>query len=384
MTKNLSRLSKELTLAQKWKDGEWLQNQVISGRLHPLYLEYLPKLIVSLNEIYPNNWDMVFHCEMFNQMIKDNTGRQIGIYRKVKLTISPIILFDLIHIKNSQKKSLAIKNIFVKIPISINKRIEYRPNNEKVKIEEIYFDSIRGTRTNLTFNEYSQGYLHSHLPSNIFTTEIKFDNFCTGSGEINFMFSKINHEYTDGMFKTILFHLKGYLEWESLEGRPHISINYLFLKSKSGDLHYYSNKICNDFVWSIMNEKKKKFKLDNILPDLDWQIVDNKYRIKDNEKFEEFCRFKGNTKTDYQPNVVTYKDNQGNYFPSNATIENIKIPDDYIPFKGKKYKLEVSGVLDDSDKPFYLHPKIKKHVREYLEYTTNKNAVRKSIAKTTH
>lgn len=372
----LKKLSKELTLQEKWKDGEWLQEQVVNGTLHSLFLDYLSRIIKILDEVYIGKWSMDIDVKRFDNLYNLRNCRS-----KIELYISPVILYENITIKNSQKKSLNIKNIFVKIPLNLN-------------IGKLHFNGIQGRRGSLSYNEYSQTYFHSHLPKFKKEEPLMYQSFCTGSGEINFMTSKLNNEYTDSMFKTLLFHLQGYLEWESLEGRPHISLNDLFLKSKSNDLAYYSNQHCEQFVQNIIQDKKivkKKFDINEI--DLDWYFIDGLYRIKDNNKLEEFCKWKTSyinneliklEKKDYTSGLICYKDETGNYYPSNATIDTITIPDDYIPFKGKKYKLEVTGVLDDSNRPFFIHPKIKKYVREYLEYIVNKNKIRESIATTTH
>lgn len=89
-------------------------------------------------------------------------------------------------------------------------------------------DEFRGTRLSLTNKERAKGYRHSHLTTSS-SNEIVLTRFCLGSGH----FANIINEFynktvvTAEEFETFLIALKAYVEWESIEGKPHISIRTL-------------------------------------------------------------------------------------------------------------------------------------------------------------
>jgi hypothetical protein len=386
-TKILRELSKELTLKQLWKDGIWLQEQVATKRLNPITIDYLNIHKKLLEETYPGKWD--FAIELTKKSYQGNPVlNSYGNLEKYEIDIDrlsiqfhPVIHFDNLIISNSKKQSIPIKSIFVKIPYDVELSGKYR------------LSRIKGTRNVVSYNEYNNSYLHSHLPQpHVYQrTNDRFDSctfgvyeldylpFCTGDGEINFMVSKINQEFNENMFKMILLHLEGYLTWESLEGGPHMKIEGLFLKSKADDLHYfnddnlkeYSKKIIHNQLATPIHQRKT----------LNWKFENKQYLIKDDEKLEDYCRFRLR-KEQYETTVITNKDEEGNYYPLNATIESVQINTEaFIPFQGQKHKMQVEGLLDTSDRPFYIHPQIKQYVKRQLEFIANKEAIRNSATK---
>lgn len=363
VAKLLEKISKELTLQQKWKDGIWLQQQVATKRLHPLVIEYMNIHSRLMQEVYPDKWDfeIVVTLAQQNKSVSINSILKTISYYTLDIQFHPVIWFENITISNSKKQSVPIKSIFVKLPVNLN-----RSTNRKYNI-----DSMVGARNIVSYNEYNNHYLHSHLPEQeISKYNLQYKQFCTGSGEINFMKTKINQGFQEGIFKTILFHLEGYLTWESLEGGPYMKIEDLFLKSKENDLTFFPEKVLiNKAIHLITLAKIHGAKLN-------WIIKDNSYRIKDDDLLEQYCLWT-NDKELHQSNEIYYKDNGGNYYPIDASVESVIIQEDaYLAFQGKKHKIKVEGLLDTSDRPFYIHPKIKKYVKQQLEFVANKEAIR--------
>ncbi len=370
---NNIELSKELTLQQVWKDREWLENQVDFGNIHPNAITYLDKQIVLLEEIYPNQWDIYVSVERNNYKNKDYSK-----YRTESITIQeiqfyPIIHFENILIKNTLNQEIAIKSIYV----MIRSRVDYE-HNYKYFVQE-----IDGTRDIVSYNEYSHNYVHSHLKSHSYKGKaIDFTKFCLGDGEIGMMFVKLSQEFNDGFYKTLLFHLDGYLRWESLEGGPYVRIENLFLINKNDGIpHIPLNKVGEETKLILISKRTNQI-------NLDWKIKDGKLIVIDNEKLEDFCLRYGQRKDSYSRltindrfiDIIYFKDNNGKYHALNSLAEQIVIPDEsYIPFQRVKRYLRVTDTLSTENNKIYIHSQIKKNVRERLEYEANRNYIRNNI-----
>ncbi len=363
------KISKELTLNQLWKNGIWLQTQVAAKRLSTIQIEYLRIHVKLLEEIYPGKWDILIIMNSnrgekyyFNKEL----GRNIYNIRKGPLSIifQPIIHFENITIQNTRKQFIPIKSIFVKLDCNFYK-------------DRYQISTILGARNILSYNEYSNGYLHSHLPTTSLSKhDLYFQHFCLGTGEIRMMFSKLSNQFNEGLFKTILFHIEGYLKWESLEGAPYIKLEKLFLKNKNDGIEYLSSIGIREYVDLIRYRRKR----DRTTPKLDWYIEDNYFKIKDNEKLEEYCKWEGNYIYNYDSEyrkLFYYKDEIGNYYSRTASIEEIEVNTEcFIPFKGEKHKIQIEGVLDNLDNTIYIHPKIKLNVKRQIEIAINNRAIK--------
>lgn len=247
---------------------------------------------------------------------------------------------------------------------------------------------MSGSRNIYSYNEYSNGYAHSHLLSINFTNyKLEYKGFCLGSGEIRFLFSKLSSEFNSQTYKMILFHLKGYLEWESLEGVPYVKLEDLFIKSKNNGLPYVALSDLNYHYSILLQINKQRGN------QLDWQIQKNKafdenilYRIKDNDKLEEFCVWENHRYYNSTPiNLSFYKDEQGEYYPINSTMSSIVIQEDaFLPFHGEKNKIIIEGVLDESSlgkRKTFIHPQIKNYVKRQIEFKVNQSAIKDSAIK---
>lgn len=125
------------------------------------------------------------------------------------------IRYENITIKNSESKSHKIPELYVKFHVG--------PTN-------IY--SIQGAKLKYTREEYESGYKHSHLSSG---TSIGYGNFCTGHGEINDFNGGGSNIYLPSELNAELFFnvLDGYVEWESIEGGPHIRMSTIRKSGKT-------------------------------------------------------------------------------------------------------------------------------------------------------
>lgn len=362
------KISEELMLRQVWKDGIWLQQQVISGRISATELHYIQLQAQLIQEVYSNNWSFYISTHIYNYRKNHFDKKAISIKFKFK----PIIHFENIIIKNTIGHELKIRSIFVRLESFCS------TENNKYVISSMY-----GTRDIITYNEYNNSYVHSHLTSCTYSiNKIEYTSFCLGNGEINFMFTLLSQKFDNNLFKTILFHLKGYLEWESLEGVPYKRIEDLHRISNNNNLPYLDIMKVNNATNLILKIRKEEINQNNkVVYNLKWKLEGNKLVLIDDINLEQYCLLNQN-RSFYSSEQIVFKDSTGTYFPITAVQSNITvIPDNYIIFGGEKRYLKIEGLLDTSQREFYIHPQIKKHVKSRLEYAANQNYQRTYLTK---
>jgi hypothetical protein len=190
--------------------------------------------------------------------------------------------------------------------------------------------------------------------------------------------SLLNSAVDFDLIELALIQIETFVKWESLEGGPYISMRNV-VDANTDVFRNISISSARDFYRSITLKIKEGFKIN-----FDWKLVDGKYQIIDNEKFEQnilevaLSCFSSNT-------FYGYKDEKGEFYRHNPLPLNIiKKYDSWIPFRGEKVYFEVKGELKKSKNTDtrYLNPKIKAYVKARLEYQANYASIRESrIAK---
>jgi hypothetical protein len=112
-----------------------------------------------------------------------------------------VIYFPEITLSNMNRNSHTIKDLYFSVLFKTDLKVE---------------GTIRGMRTTFTRDEWVSQYTHSHL-SGLCTT---FRDFCTGTGPINQVISILKTEYDEINFEMFCYHIKTFLEYESIEGTP--------------------------------------------------------------------------------------------------------------------------------------------------------------------
>lgn len=142
-----------------------------------------------------------------------------------------------ITITNSNGENHTIYDLVVKICIDIH--------------TDTIVNEIHGLRYSFNKKELKASYVHSHLPKR---TE-GFNRFCLGSSDFERFIRNNFNKVDEQVIRTFLMQLELYLSWESLEGKPHISmsaintiqnenINPDITKDVRTELSYY----CLDFI----------------------------------------------------------------------------------------------------------------------------------------
>lgn len=375
------KYSKEINLKYKEKNfPKRLDQQSIdlTYKLWDIVEEILPGQCDIQLEFYPS---YIEHINTYGH----NTAQNVHtVFDKFKVSnINIIIHYPEISIRNSKEETHTIKDIFVRISISLHKKNYYNRDNIEYEIH-----TIEGVRSTVSYKEYISDYAHSHLPRKPWLTmnnggHLNFNNFCTGEGDIDKTIKIVQEDLNENKsnstfedFRLLLLQIQPFLEWESLEGTPYMNIkNIGNPKIKSID------NLVNPAVASDIAEQFR-FKSYQNIPKLNWEFRNGEYYIRDDEVFEDFF-----------PQYVTkntlfylFKNERGEYFKNdriNITVVN-NFKKEWMPFRGIRVPFVVLPPQEDDkaiDLKIYIHPKIKKYVKSRLESEANQAAIRQIAIK---
>jgi len=119
-----------------------------------------------------------------------------------------LIRFAEITITNSSDDNHLIKDLYVLIHCDHTGKF--------ISIKGSYMKGIRAT---VTKSEAFLRYAHSHLPGTI-EDRPEFAAFCLGKAPIADVFSDLNEGFDTRKFELLLFYIKAFVVWESIEGTP--------------------------------------------------------------------------------------------------------------------------------------------------------------------
>lgn len=183
-----------------------------------------PNMREAAEIIYPDRWEIQFDIKNFKITRGYNSKQPLSDY------LDFVIHFPEITIKNSGEKTHVIKDLFV--------ALEYYDG------EETY--AINGKRTTVSRNEIYKKYAHSHLPRHHTLSDYtSYDGFCLGDSELLTQLTLFETFNTVEDYLYFFTLLNAYLEWESLEGTPYISINTLNRYSVLGKDYYNEDSFSN-------------------------------------------------------------------------------------------------------------------------------------------
>lgn len=279
------------------------------------------------------------------------------------------LYFDEITIKNSNKRSHVIKDLFVKIIF------DFIDDNYVLR-NELY-----GYRTFITQNEANVSYCHSHLSIN--------GKFCLGSGPLRKFMDSYSYslclikKYIDA-FDEMLLMIFHYVRWESLEGTPYRYLQNIVNRSSSNSKY---QKISNEFIeedisMEIINTLNKDFikqLFDCSTPIL---LKENKYILKFNNEL--LLNIEENSTTERY--LFLYKGNDGNLYRKqsgsrSSNADPIKIMKDcclpIFPIKLESGKIieKLSTEQSNTDKNIEFKKTINKkflsNIIKYIEEVLN-------------
>lgn len=338
------------------------------------FCSQIDSMITILNSVHNNNWD--FHLEpIFN-------GNEDGVRR---FNIYVVIHYPQFVIANSRELTHTIQNLLVTFKITRWDGEDSEGNFQNQFLPQF----LQGTRATMTYEEWFVGYRHSHLTANkptSFFDVFRTDDFCTGSGEINEVLATLWEEgYSEEHFEMFLHTLNTVAEWESLEGTPHIRMEGIGI-GKQENMADMSGSRLNSYYKRLY----ETLRVYGSNLDVDFVYSDNRFRIKINDKFENFIKqFVIDYTPDYWSKILVKKVNDtyiGYSHPDIISEEELErifayegqpaitvVQDLVLPFKVLPY----SGELPDINL-YNVHPKLLEYAAREFEKQLYTKSVRKS------
>ena len=349
----------------------WFYKSALKGRFSEVDSSYarefatqMDSMITVLNRVYEDKWD--FHLDPIFD------GQKF-----LYFDIYVLIHFPEIDILNSENRTHKIKDLLVTFKIKDNGDYNFVPYE------------LAGTRATLSYEEWFVGYNHSHLQANKpndFSDVFYNGPICTGSGEINDVMATMwDAGYIEEVFEMFLFTLNTLVEWESLEGTPHIRMERVVIGGEARISDVSDSNVQNYFVSILGN-------IENF--DVDFVFSENRYKIKQNNKFQNIIKniIIDKMSANWSKLLVT-KINEKYYGYSHPEIldlsdrflnDNQEKP--YIIVQNLVLEFEVeeySGELPEINN-YEVHPKILKYAARELEKQLYYKSVRKSTIEKYH
>ena len=369
---NSTTIKKKIQLSGNIRDAAWMTRQFQKGRLRiesyntsgsniPIsetIFNQFKTCIRIINEIYEDNWDIDFYISFRN--------------RKAEIYIRGIlILFPEITINNRDNRTHLIKDLLVKIIIT-------NTNNVNIRIER-----LQGARLTLSYAEYQSDYFHSHLPTTnscIYQEMVfpHFDNFCTGSGEINIFQADLNGDgFTEEKFMRYAMQIMSLVNYESIEGTPYRHIRSISARSRSGSLFYIDNFKHNRFKSKVLNF----YKSNNRVPILNITLdSSNSYCIANDEVLDTFINNVDFTESDKRDFFSTVGETGIHYaFGYSPEFSNPPIITNTFIFRSEVKNLTIqSAPTSNGVVEYKVNPNLVKYLIKEIEYELNQNKIRQS------
>lgn len=358
---------------------EWVEKQAKKNRIAMLnyqdkfseeLFEKFRILIRACQEIYPNNWDIDF------ELRHDTSNNRVYILIK-----SIVIYFDSIEINNKAGYKHTIKDLFLFLPISMVS------NNIKII-------GVRGMRTTFSLDEISLGYIHSHLRTTRYggpNIDNFKENFCLGSGEINFFLSELNDNITQERAEKFFLQLYTLISYESIEGVPHVFMSHIknrFFSTSRESGRYYIPQY--ELIYDVITDGLRTYKNKKIPIDLNYIISPNKIEIQEDDKLEKFLFKKNeNNMFIFGTRIFCIKNDEDEDFLSSFNYNTIS--EDFVTINSRIQSLQnglptVCFKFRDKSFPFTIYDleKYKKSGDEEQNIINNciiEKSVKKSIIK---
>lgn len=336
----------------------------------------IDSMITLLKKEHGENWDIHLIPKGRRSITSDERYYTILKYYVIRV----VILYPEITISNDDGLSRVIKELYVCF------------NIENLALNENQYvftpREITGTRTNVVYEEWFSGYMHSHLPScraTEFQDALVLSNFCLGTDTpIQDITESLCTEYNEESFQMFLLILNSIVEWESLEGVPHIKMRSVVI-GNDGNVVSLRISGMRDYHDSINNVISTL--------DVDFVYADNRYKIKNNEKLEELYRDIILQNYRQSRRRLLVKELRGEYYGySYPTIkskeelirmlENDSGESPYFFFRSKKVKFKIkpfNGELPSIEE-YKVHPKLLNYATEQLEQELFVKSIERSIA----
>ena len=313
-------------------------------------LNTLIELYNIANSVYPNQCDLQVNLLGYSN-------------NKILLNYAILIHFPDLVVNNSHNVNHPIKDMFFRIKLTANGRI----------------DGFDGNRTTFSLIEYYSNYKFSHL-SRIGLDEVPdYRHFCFGDGDLPKLQSRFNCSASDKkfeVFKILCFCIEGYLSWESLEGVPYIRLSEVINKSNEWNPNSPNRTNCLYYAFNIIRSYRHEI-------DCDFIYQDGKYVIDDNEIFEKSLALIAQNHYSSQGFLYS-KGSDGKLYSTKKAKNKIKLSTLPVIFQGQEFYYSIYNRDEDPiiySEQFYINPQIKYYVRAILNSQANSTISTNGILK---
>ena len=315
-----------------YKNPGWFLRKAEHGYFNLTYemAEKFEDMRIILDNMYGENWQFFFTS-------KTCLPRLYIKYPEIKIT-------------NSEGAEHTIRDLIISVFMD--------RENSKINLRE----NIRAVRLTVTKEEFISKYLHSHLPNKSFRDYISpiiepiniayGNSFCLGENEVPEVAAIFNDNQNVGTFELFLMTLNAMVEWESLEGVPHIKIKHISSKTYNNDSVYFVGNSYIEILFKIISKK-------DFLKELDFDMDRNRIKVIENDFFQEgllkrvsqsyrdlLCKREG----DKYFKIYTSE------IPNPESINaNFLFKNELIPFKIYNSKIEENQEEED-ETSFQVHP----------------------------
>ncbi len=280
-----------------------------------------------------------------------------------------LVYFPTVRVTNEHDRFVDIKDLYVKVPISIDGTMNGR---------------FSLNRANYHILHMLSGYMHSHVPG---INTYNFEEFlwpCLGSGPINSTITSLNRDFDKDLWELFCFELNLYVRTESVSGVPYRFLEHIGSDNNNNYLinsvfeyinsyHYYahfSKEKYIDFLKYFINTKKLKFNFNNGQYSIAMSYID--YMILISNEFIKWYNQAYNEKkvianyTQLLSSKVLYKviiKNNKIYQPGNSNITNIYpqyVGKKICTFKNKEILLQIEDLisLENTNEVTILNPQL--------------------------
>ncbi len=301
------------------KHGYTIQNNILVSKVtveefkKKLFTQY-PYFEQVVKSIYKNNWDISTHTSFNKNCL--------------------IIKFDRFNIINSSRQSHEITDLYVLLPLIVN-------DNKITLCGELY-----GGRGSVSEVEKDVDYNHSHLAG----SWNNVSRFCLGSGPIHDYILEFNRNPNENNLFSILYNIKIYVEWESIEGRPHKYLKNIGKK----EILAHESPIEDYNITALEKDYFKK----SILP-IKIHTRNNVQNILIDESIVE-VQILNYLDSDFK----VFKDKTTGKYYKKGTLENSEIESQTVllNYKGEniKTKINKSVEIKVEDIEYVVHPQVTK------------------------
>ncbi len=284
------------------------------------------------------------------------------------------IHFPKVKITNARKQSLDLTDLYVKFVVNLQGK---------------FLDTIEGLRSSVTREQFDARYFHSHLP--VFDPmNIRFRPFCLGTGPLQEIILVLRDKFDEVSFRLFCLNLGTYVEYESIEGRPHTYLEGVI--SQGGGPIEISGSMgeaaLNYLTNTILNNKEGRRGLFNISvkPNvIQFDPTDELEKTMARILIEYYKSIRYDVPTAEQQRWIVYKTPEGVYYNASRVRRNASdnprfTKETLLVFKGQEIHFNIISNEKENEKEqtreYYANPSFTKELCEFLTFSCTKSAIR--------